>query len=66
MFVARRKQQQVGTMLEELGMEVVEERLQGALSRPATPEFRLSHLIQVPYPALHVAVLVLVPKLSLL
>ncbi|KAK9830183.1 hypothetical protein WJX72_010171 [[Myrmecia] bisecta] len=42
----RRKQGQIKALLDDMGMEALEERLQGAGETPAHPPYRLSTLIQ--------------------
>ena len=46
----RKKQKVVQQMMEELGMDMVEERLEDATKTPSQPPYRLSTLIQ----ALHI------------
>lgn len=45
-MICRRKQKQVEAHLKELGMQALEERLQSAVSSPASPGYRLLQLIQ--------------------
>lgn len=45
--LCRRKQRQLQVQLQEVGDEALQERLEGAAERPASPPFRLSSLIQV-------------------
>ena len=44
----KRKQKQIADLLQELGLETLEERLQSATSSPARPPHRFLQLIQVP------------------
>lgn len=44
----KRKQKQVAELLQELGMEALEDRLQSATASPCRPPHRFAQLIQVP------------------
>ena len=44
----KRKQKQVAELIEELGMDTLEEKLQSATASPARPPYRFVQLIQVP------------------
>lgn len=44
----KRKQKQLAELIEELGMDTLEEKLQSATASPARPPYRFVQLIQVP------------------
>jgi len=43
----KRKQKQMADLLQDMGMEALEERLQSATASPANPPHRFAQLIQV-------------------
>lgn len=51
----KRKQKQLADLIQELGMETLEERLQSGTASPARPPHRFVQLIQVPGDNLHAA-----------
>ena len=51
----KRKQKQLADLIQELGMEMLEERLQSGTASPARPPHRFVQLIQVPGDNLHAA-----------
>ena len=47
MLLSRKKQAVVNQMLSELGLDVIQERLEDAARMPAQPAHRLATLVQV-------------------